>query len=802
MLVIRKAAVIGAGNMGAQIAAHLANVGIPSLLMDVIPKELLPEEAKRGLTLQTSIVRNRLTENLFDRTKKLAPAPFFLPEAANLITIGNVEDNWPDIGKVDWIIEAVPERMELKEAIHAKISTYARPDALVTTNTSGLSISSMSCKLPAARRLRFFGAHFFNPPRHMHLLELISSSETDSDLIKAFAGFGETVLGKGIVHAKDTPGFVANRIGCFDMQHAALAMLRHGLTIDEVDALTGPVLGRPRSATFRLADIVGIDVHTSLSRNLHELLSTDPKAEVFRPQDFMEAMVERGWLGAKTGGGFYKRVKTDKGSEILTLAHKTMEYRPQQKPCFQSVTEAAKSCVLGERLRTLCSAPDKGGMFAWDHLSAVLCYAAGRLTEISHDIPTVDKAMRWGYKWELGPFEIWDAIGVREIVTRLEKEAREVPGVVCDLLSSGKASFYQQHNGSRAFFALSDHRYEVESESPKVIHLPRLNKANKTVLSSSGANLMDLDDGVACLDFQPQRGTAGDDQLEMLGHSLEEVGKNFIGLIIANHGQHFAGQPNLPLLAAQIQNQQWNEIESGLQRFQRAVSTLREFEKPVVAACQGSTLGSAFELSLGCDHIVIAAETCFGLTEATVGLVPSGHGTKEMLVRCTETVMGSDDSDFFPAVRHAWETISLGKVSSSAAEAVKERYVRPDETSVVMNEEWILGAAKAQLLQRSSQGYRPRLPRSGIPALGEPALALFKVMLQQMRAGGQITEHDQKIRTKLAYILCGGDLNSLHPVSEQYILDLEREAFLSLCGEPKTLERIKHALQTGKPLRN
>ncbi len=802
MLTIRKAAIIGAGNMGAQIAAHLANVGIPSLLMDVVPSELLPEEQKRGLTLQSTEVRNRVTRTLFDRSKKLSPAPFFIPEGAGLIRLGNVEDNLGEISDADWVVEAVLERMELKLAIHAKIAACARPDALVTTNTSGLSIAGMTKDLPHEYRRRFFGTHFFNPPRYMRLLELIPTAETDPGLLKSFADFGEAALGKGIVRAKDTPGFVANRIGCFDMQQVVWLMMEEGLSIDDVDAITGPAMGRPKSATFRLGDIVGVDLLAQMGRNLRELLKHDPLVGVFRQVDFIEDMVKRGWWGEKKGQGFYQRVKTDKGREILTLDYKTMEYRPQQKPKLASLEAAGKSGDPAESIRLLCAASDRAGVFAWKHLSSVLCYAADRLTEIADDVVTVDNAMKWGYNWELGPFEIWDALGVREAADRLSKEGREVPAVVRDLLASGKASFYDERDARRSFFDLAQRSYAAEVESPKAIHLARLHKANRIVRHNPGASLVDLGDGVACLEFHTKMNVIGGDQMGMLRESLEEVRKNFSGLVIGNQGQHFSAGANLMLILTQIQNQDWEEMDLMIRTFQKATSTLRQFEKPVVAACHGYTLGGGCEVSLGCDHIVLAAETYLGLPEVGVGLIPGAHGTKEMLIRCTEQIIRNDEADYFPGVRHAWETIGLAKVSTSAAEAAKLRYLRSSETTIVLNRDWVIGEAKAQVLQMVARGYRPRPQRTDIPAIGESGLSLFKLILHQMRVGGQISEHDQKVGTKLAYILCGGDLTSLHFVSEQYIMDLEREVFLSLCGEPKTFERIKHTLKTGKPLRN
>ena len=802
MLTIRKAAIIGAGNMGAQIAAHLANVGIPSLLMDIVPTELLPDEAKRGLTLQSPQVRNRVTQTLFDKMKKLKPSPLFTPEVASLIRIGNVEDNLAEIKDADWVLEAILERMDLKQAIHAKIAANARPEALVTTNTSGLSIAGMTQNCPLEYRRRFFGTHFFNPPRYMRLLELIPTPDSDRALLKSFAEFGEAVLGKGIVMAKDTPGFVANRIGCFDMQHVALLMIEQGLSIDEVDAITGPAIGRPKSATFRLGDIVGVDLMAQMGRNLRGLLQHDPQISVFREVEFIEDMVKRGWWGEKKSQGFYQRVKSDKGRQILTLDYKTMEYKPQQKAQFASLEAASKISDRGERIRTLCAATDKAGLFAWKHLSAMLCYSAERLTEIADDVVTVDNGMKWGYNWELGPFETWDALGVRETADRLKAEGRAVPKLVSDLLAAGKTSFYEQSNGRRAYFDLGKRAHVVEVESPKAIHLPWLHKANKVVRRNAGASLVDLGDGVACLEFHVKMNTIGGDQMGMLRESLEEVSKNFLGLVIGNQGPHFSAGANLFLLITQIQNGEWDEIDLMIRKFQKATSSLRQYEKPVVAACHGYTLGGGTELSLGCDHIVIAAETYMGLPEVGVGLIPGAQGTKEMLIRCTESIIRSDEVDYFPGVRHAWETIGMAKVGTSASEALKLRYLRPSEMTIVLNKDWLIGEAKAQVLHLVAKGYSPRPRRTDIPAIGESGMTLCKLQLQQMRKSGLISEHDEKIGNKLAYILCGGDLTSLHYVSEDYILDLEREVFLSLCGEPKTLERIKHTLKTGKPLRN
>ncbi len=801
MPTIQKAAVIGAGTMGAQIAAHLANVGIPVLLMDIVPGELTPEEQQRGLTLQAPAVRNRITRGLFDRMRKLSPAPFFVPEAASLVRIGNVEDNLSEIAQADWIIEAVLERMDLKKAIHQKIASLARPDAVVTTNTSGLSINGMVDGLPEGYRRRFFATHFFNPPRYMRLLELIPSRDTDPARLREFASFAEAVLGKGIVVGKDTPGFVANRIGCYDMQKALWLMLEEGLSIDDVDSIMGPAIGRPKSAMFRLGDIVGIDLMDQMNRNLSGLLKDPEELALFRQPEFITEMVRRGWWGEKKGQGFYKRVKTEAGREILTLDHKSLEYHPRKKTPFPSIEAGKNIAGVPERIRALCEATDPAGRFAWRHLSGMLCYAANRIPEIADEVVEVDDAMRWGYNWELGPFEIWDALGVEATARRLEAEGRGVPPLVTRLLSSGKRSFYELR-GTRLFsFAPASGEMGEVPTAPKAIHLPRLHSGSRVVKSNSGASLVDLGDGVACLEFHVKMNVLGGDQLGLLRDSLEEVDRNFLGLVIGNQGPHFSAGANLLLMTTQIVNQEWDEIDLSIRRFQKATSTLRQFTRPVVGAIHGYTLGGGCEVALGCDHIVAAAETYIGLPEVGVGLIPAAHGTKEMLIRCTEQIPRADDADYFPGVRFAWETTGMARVAASAPEGIKLRYLRATETTLVLNRDWLIGEAKARVLEMAPS-YRPRPQRTDIPAVGESGLAHFKMLLHQMRQAGQISEHDQRIGTKLAHVLCGGDLSTLHFVSEQYIMDLEREAFLSLCGMPKTLERIRHTLKTGKPLRN
>lgn len=798
MLNINSAAVVGAGTMGAQIAAHLANVGIPVLLLDVAPTELTPEEKAAGLTLAAPMVRNRIVRSLFERMTKLSPSPLFTREAARLITLGNIEDDLPKLATADWVIEAVLERLDLKRELHAKIARHARHDVLVTTNTSGLPLHRIAEDLPAAYRRRFFATHFFNPPRYMRLLEIVPMPETDPEAVRAFTGFAETVLGKGVVLAKDTPCFIANRIGCFDLLTALGLAQSEGLEVEQIDALTGPLIGRPASATFRLCDVVGIDLMVQLAANLRGMLPAEEMA--FVPPPFLEELVRRGWHGEKKGQGFYRRVSGEKGREIHALDLVTFEYRAQRKPA-QSALASLVKLPAAERLRAVFDSGDPMARVVWKHLSAVLCYAADHIPEIADDLAAVDQAMRWGYNWELGPFEIWDAIGVTRVVRRLEGEGRPVPALARELVSSGGQSFYERRGPELARFSLTRRAHDVLPRHGKELSLARLRSVGRVVDENEAASLLDLGDGVACLQFRGPMNVIGEQVFAFLPPALDRVRRDFAGLVIGNEGPHFSAGANLKQVTGHIETGRWDAIESMIRRFQGATSTLRQFDRPVVAAVHGYTLGGGCEFALGCHHVVAFAETQMGLPEVGVGLIPGAHGTKEMLVRCTESFAGASDPDYIAAVRQAWETIGQAKISTSAPEAARLRYLRGGEWTLVLNRERVIGEAKARVLQLAG-GHRPQPPRSDIPAVGQTGLALLQSMLHAMLCAGHISEHDRKIGLGLARILCGGDLTSLQFVTESYILELEREVFLSLCGEPKTLERIRHTLQTGKSLKN
>jgi 3-hydroxyacyl-CoA dehydrogenase len=798
-MIIHKAAVIGAGTMGAQIAAHLANVGIPTYLLDIAPSELTEEEKQKGLSLQDPAVRNRVTQNLWDRARKLSPSPLFTPEVAQKITIGNVSDNLAWLSEVDWIVEAILERIELKRDIHAKIAQHARPNAIVSTNTSGLPIHSIAQEMSSERRKRFFGSHFFNPPRYMRLLEVIPTNDTDPSLVNEFCDFGERVLGKGIVRAKDTPGFIGNRIGCFDMQHAYWLTLTEGLSIEEVDAITGPAMGRPRSATFRLSDIVGVDLMAQIGLNLSEALKSDDHHKIFRQPEYIAEMVKRGWFGEKKGQGFYKRVQIDGKREIHALDYKTMEYHLAQSPQFPILDAIRKVADPAERIRQLCFADEKAGHYAWKQLIVTLCYAVNRLNEIADDIVAVDNALKWGFNWELGPFEIWDALGVKKVVARLESEGRPVPPLVKQLLKTGKSSFYEERGVNRHYFDFKKNDYVAEKKPSFDLQLAVLRKNQKVIRSNPGASLIDLGDGVAGLEFHSKMNVIGPDQLAMMKEAKEEVLKNFIGLVIGNQGDHFSAGANLTLFLADIEKKNWKKLDEDLQIFQEATSSLRRFEKPIVVACHGYVLGGGCEVSLGSNYVSAAPETYMSLPEVGVGVIPAAGGTKEMLIRFTENI--GKGSDFFPGVKKAWEAIWNRKISSSASEASQLGYIRACQLEVVLNRDWLIGKAKARVLEILPQ-YQPDSERKNLPSMGEKGLDQFRQVLANMKAAKEITEYDAVVGERLAWVLCGGNDASFKLVSEQHVMDLEREAFLSLCGNVRTVERIQHILKTGKPLKN
>lgn len=800
---IRKAAVLGAGTMGAALAAHFANAGIPTLLLDIPPRELAPDEQAKNLTLDSPQVRGRIARAGLETAKKAKPAAFFTAERAALVTTGNLTDDIARIKDCDFIIEAVVENLEIKRRLYAEVEKHRRADAIVATNTSGIPVSSIAEGFSESFRQHFLGAHFFNPPRYLHLCELIATEWTLPEVTSTTHDFLDRNLGKGVVVAKDRPNFIANRIGVYSSLVTMRAAVEDGLTIEEVDRITGPAIGRPKSATYRTFDVVGLDVLAHVSKNLYDAVPDDEEREQFITPDFLEQMVARGILGAKTGGGFYQQRKGEGGAkEIWALDHASFEYRAPQKPKLPSI-DAAKSVEhLPERIKTLVYGKDPVGAFLWKTFSRTLVYAANRIPEIADNVVDVDRAMRWGFGWELGPFETWDAIGVQKSVERMRAEGMKVPANVEAMLAGGAESFYKAENGIECFYDFASGSYKPVEQPAGAIILKSIKERTNVIKKNAGASLIDIGDDVACLEFHSKMNAIGFDTIGMLKSAIAEVERNFVGLVIGNQGQYFSVGANLMLFMMAAQDEEWDELDAGVRAFQSANMGLRYSSKPVVVAPFGLTPGGGCEVSIHGDRIRAAAETYMGLVEAGVGVIPAGGGTKEMLVRAMDSIPANmTDADPFPFVKRAFETIALAKVSTSAEEARGLGFLR-DEDSISMNPDRLIGDAKQEVLALAATGYVAPTPRTDVLALGESALATLKLGIHQMKRGGYISDHDAVIGERLARILTGGDLNHPTRVSEQYLLDLEREAFLSLCGMRKTQERMAHMLKTGKPLRN
>jgi 3-hydroxyacyl-CoA dehydrogenase len=800
---IRKVAVLGAGTMGARIAAHLANASVPSVLLDIVPKELTADEPKRGLKLSDSKVRNRFARAGLDAALKSRPADFFVPEAAGMITLGNFEDHLGWIKDCDWIIEAVTENREIKRALLEKVKAVRAPESIVSSNTSGISIASIAEGFDEDFRRRWLGTHFFNPPRYMRLLEVIPAGATLPEVVEAVSRFGEVVLGKGIVMAKDTPNFIANRIGTFTTMNVLRLMQQEGYTLEEIDALTGPAMGLPKSATFRTLDIVGLDVLVHVVKNLSESLPDDERRDVFQLPDFIAQMMERKLLGEKTKQGFYKRTKGKGGeSEILTLDLASFEYRPRQKGKFPSLEMARNIEETRPRVAQMFNAPDRAGEFYRKTLSDTFHYAANRIPEISDDVVSIDNAMKWGFRWDAGVFELFDAVGVEKLAGRWKEEHRPLPPIVEKLLASGKKTFYEQVQGTTRYFDLASGDYRALKERPGVILLPSLKARGKEIKKNAGASLIDLGDGVVCLEFHSKMNTIGADTVQMVHAGLKALNEGFDAMVIGNQAANFCVGANLMLVLMAVQEGEWDEIHEAVRAFQNANMALKYAPKPVVAAPFGLTLGGGVEMSLHCARVRAAAETYMGLVEFGVGLIPAGGGTKEMLVRAMDAVPKDEDADPQVYLKEVFLNIGMAKVSTSAAEAKKLGYLSPRD-SISMNPDRHIAEAKQLALDLVKLGYRPGKPREDIQVLGQPAFTRMKLGLHLMHRADYITEYDVVVGTHLAKILSGGgEFTSPERVSEQFLLDLEREAFASLCGQKKTVERIQYMLKKGKPLRN
>ncbi len=800
---IEKAAVLGAGTMGAQIAAHLANAGIPALLLDIAPRELTKEEEAKGLTLESKQVRNRIAQAGLDAAKKAKPAAFFTPERAALVSVGNFDDDMQQLKNCDLVIEAVVENLEIKRSLFERVEQHRKPGSIIASNTSGIPIRSLAEGFSEDFRAYFLGVHFFNPPRYMKLVEIIRTEWTKPEVSCFMFGFLDQRLGKGVVAAKDRPNFIANRIGTFGALVTMKTMLEEGYSIEEVDKMTGVAVGRPKTATFRTFDLVGLDVFGHVIKNLFENLPEDEEREVFIAPEFLTQMIGRGILGNKTKGGFYKRQKGEgEKQDIWTLDVASLEYKPAEKVKLPALDMAKNIENTPERIKALVWGKERAGAFLWKTFSRTLRYAASRIPEIADTVVDVDRAMKWGFSWELGIFESWDAIGVEKSVARMKEEGQSIPENVQKMLDAGAKSFYKEEQGQKFYFDFASGEYVPLAEMPGVTILKSVKDRTGVIKKNAGASLVDLGDGVACLEFHSKMNAIGGDTLQMLKQSLAEVEKNFVGMVVGNQGTNFSVGANLMLLLLEAQEENWEEIDMIVRAFQNATMSLRYSAKPVVVAPFQMTFGGGCEMVLHADRVRAASETYMGLVEVGVGLIPAGGGTKEMTLRVLDSIpQGVTDADPFPFIKRAFETIALAKVATSAEEARAFGFLSADD-SISMNSDRLIADAKQEVLSLAATGYVQPQQRTDILALGMPALSTLKLGIHQMVRGGFISEYDALIGTKLARILTGGDLNHPTKVSEQYLLDLEREAFLSLCGERKTQERIGHMLKTGKPLRN
>ncbi len=771
---IHRVAVLGAGTMGSRIAAQFANAGIPALLLDVAGQPNRNTPALQG-------IQNAL---------KQRPGGFFTDDKATLVEAGNFDDDLAKLADCDWIIEAIVENLEAKRALWRKVEAARQPDAILSTNTSGIPLAAISDGFSPGFRRHFLGTHFFNPPRYLHLMELIPGPETDPAILSGVEQFADRRLGKGVVRTKDTPNFIANRIGSFLGGTIAKVMLEEDFSVEEVDAITGPLIGVPNSASFRLLDLVGLDVWGFVGTNLYKLVPHDPWRERFLPLDFQKKMIEQKWLGDKTGQGFYKK-SGGKGDarEILVLDWKTLQYQPLQKPRFPSVEAARNIEDLGERVRTLLRSDDRAGRFLWKVLGDFFLYCAEMIPEISDRIVEIDRAMRWGYGHKLGPFELWDAIGFLEVVSRLEMDRRPLPAHIKDALSRGIIALYRAPEPSREvteYFDFRSHGYQPIEPRTGIFTLRDRKRAHGVVFENAGASLIDLGDGVLCVEFHSKLNTLGEDAIVAVQAGLEETNRNFEAMIIANEGETFSAGANLMLVLLAAQEGEWDDLELAVRRFQQMNMALKYAAKPVVAAPFSRTLGGGCEIVLHCTRAQASAETYIGLVEVAVGLIPAGGGCKELLARL------KDPARIFDLVGYA-------KVSSSAEDARKLGLLHRAD-SISMNPERLIGDAKALALSLVPS-YSPAAP-AGIPVQGESAYALMKLGAWSARQGHFITDYEVILAEKLAHVLSGGRLSSAQTVSEQYLLDLEREAFLSLSGNPKTQERMQYMLKTGKALRN
>jgi 3-hydroxyacyl-CoA dehydrogenase len=798
--VIKKVAVLGSGVMGSRIACHFANIGVQVLLLDIAPKELTADEEKKGLKLDAPAVRNRIVNSALQAAVVANPSPLYRKSEVSRIKTGNFDDNLKDIATCDWVIEVVVERLDIKKSLYERVEQFRKKGTLITSNTSGIPIHLLAEGRSDDFKQHFAGTHFFNPPRYLKLLEIIPTPDTKPDVLDFLLHYGDLYLGKTVVLAKDTPGFIANRVGVFALLDAMQTMQKLGLTVEETDKLTGPVIGHAKSATLRTSDVVGLDTTINVANGLAQGLPNDEAKDVFVLPDFVKQMGENKWLGDKTGQGFYKKVKGEGGkSEIYALDLGTLEYKPSQKVKFATLEMTKSIDKLADRFKVLVSGKDKAGEFYRLSFGSLFAYVSNRIPEIADQLYKIDDALRAGFGWELGPFETWDALGVQAGIDLAKAAGRTVAPWVEEMLATGNTTFYKVDAGVRKFYDKESQQYQPVAGVENFIILDNLRASGKVLWKNAGASVIDLGDGILNVEFHSKMNSLGTDVIQGLLKGVELAENGYRGLVVGNDAPNFSAGANLGLVYMQAVEQEFDELNMMIQQFQQAMMRMRYSSIPVVGTPHGLTLGGGCELNLHCDRVVASAETYMGLVEFGVGLIPGGGGTKEMTLRTAAKYEEGEPE--FNLLRNTYMTVSTAKVSTSAAEAFDLGFLRRGD-EIVVNSNRVIAQAKAAAIELADAGYSQPSQKTNIKVHGRGALGMFMSGVYAMKMGNYISEHDEKIANKLAYVMCGGDLSSPTEVSEQYLLDLEREAFLSLCGERKTLERIQSILTTGKPLRN
>ena len=797
---IKKVAVIGSGIMGSGIACHFANIGVEVLLLDIVPRELTDREKAKGLSLEDKVVRNRLVNDSLTSSLKSKPSPIYHQDFARRIQTGNLEDDIAKVGQVDWIIEVVVERLDIKKKVFENLEKYRKPGTLITSNTSGIPIKFMSEGRSDDFQKHFCGTHFFNPARYLKLFEIIPGPKTSPEVLDFLNGYGEKFLGKTSVVAKDTPAFIGNRIGIFSIQSLFHMVKEMDLTVEEVDKLTGPVIGRPKSATFRTVDVVGLDTLVHVANGIHENCKEDERLELFKLPDFIDTMMKNNWLGSKTGQGFYNKIRNaDGSSEIKTLDLNTLEYRANKRASFATLELTKTIDKVVDRFKVLVGGKDKAGEFYRKSFAALFAYVSHRIPEITDELYKIDDAMKAGFGWEHGPFQIWDAVGLEKGLEMIKAEGLEPAAWVHEMKNAGITTFYAVKDGATYYYDIPTKAVEKVPGQDAFIILDNIRKT-KEVFKNSGVVIEDLGDGILNVEFQSKMNTIGGDVLAGLNKGIDLAEKDFQGLVVGNQAANFSVGANIGMIFMMAVEQEYDELNMAIKMFQDTMMRMRYSSIPTIAAPHGMALGGGCELSLHADKVVAAAETYMGLVEFGVGVIPGGGGSKEMALRASDIFRKNDVE--LNVLQEYFLTIGMAKVSTSAYEAFDMGLLQKGKDVVVVNKDRQIATAKAHAKLMAESGYTQPPKRTDVKVLGKQALGMFLVGTDSMQAGKYISEHDKKIANKLAYVMAGGDLSEATLVSEQYLLDLEREAFLSLCTERKTLERIQHMLKTGKPLRN